>query len=309
MNDLCEIDRRLFLTQLCAVAATAALIGSTLKAETPAAGTQEDAPNTHNMLVVGTEAVFLSHLPMFDGLKTDEDGNVVKDKDGKTEYASPHRYQVILEARFSSGGKDVTALYTEDRKSHPKTKMYTLSPTAKFVLAKLFTPDAQQPELSSFGATVFRGHFERPGKQPINGLEDIVVTVKQVMHAQKFEPADDKPEELTYFLFGKGMELFLAHSIIKPPDFDQIVSVMIPDNHFTDDELRRGISVVFQDRKNTASQRLKERQQAEGQFHVSGAHQFLKLQVQSGTELYFEQGELRVPATFDATSEEKKSGF
>jgi hypothetical protein len=129
------------------------------------------------------------------------------------------------------------------------------------------------------------------------------------MHAQKFEPADDKPEKLTYFLFGKGAELFLAHSIVKPPDFDQIVSVTIPDSHFTDDELRRGTSVVLQDRKNTASQRLKERQQAEGQFHVSGAHQFFKLQVQSGTELYFEQGELRVPATFAATSEEKKSGF
>ncbi len=273
MNGLYEIERRLFLTQLCAVAATAALIGSTLKAETPAAGTQEDAPNTHNMLVVGTEAVFLSHLPMFDGLN-----------EGKSDYTSPHRYQVILEARFSSGGKDVTAVYTEDRKNHPKAKMYTLSPTAEFVLAKLFTPDAQKPELSSFRATVFRGHLERRGK-PINGLEDIVVTVKQVMHAQKFEPADD--------------------SIIKPPDFDQIVSVKIPGNHFTDDELRRGVSAVFQDRKNTASQRLKERQQAGGQFHVSGAHQFLKLQVQLGTELYFEEGELLVPPTFDDTKLEQ----
>ena len=111
---------------------------------------------------------------------------------GKSDYTSPHRYQVILEARFSSGGKDVTALYTEDRKSHPETKMYTLNPTAEFVLAKLFTPDAQAPELSSFRATVFRGHLERGGK-PIDGLDDIVVNVKQVMHAQKFEPADDKP--------------------------------------------------------------------------------------------------------------------
>ena len=68
MNDLYEINRRLFLTQLCAVGATAALIGSTLKAGTPAGRTQEDAPNTHNMLVVETEAVFLSHLPRFDGL-------------------------------------------------------------------------------------------------------------------------------------------------------------------------------------------------------------------------------------------------
>ena len=107
---------------------------------------------------------------MFDGLNK-----------GKSDYTSPHRYQVILEARFSSGGQDVTALYTEDRKSHPETKMYTLNPTAEFVLAKLFTPDAQAPELSSFRATVFRGHFERPGKHPINGLKDIEVTVKLVM--------------------------------------------------------------------------------------------------------------------------------
>src|SRR4030095_3013490 len=109
MNDLYEIDRRLFLTQLCAVAATGALIGSTLKAETPAAGTQEDAPNTHNMLVVGTEAVFLSHLPMFDGLNK-----------GKSDYTSPHRYQVILEARFSSGGKDVAGGSSRRPNTHPR---------------------------------------------------------------------------------------------------------------------------------------------------------------------------------------------
>ena len=60
MNDSYEINRGLFLTQLCAVVATAALIGSTLKAETPADGTQEDAPNTRNMLMIGTEPSFLS---------------------------------------------------------------------------------------------------------------------------------------------------------------------------------------------------------------------------------------------------------
>lgn len=259
--------------------------------------TSEDSPTTHNMLVVGTKAVFLSHLPMFDGLN-----------EQKSDYTSPHRYQVILEARFSSRGKDVTEVYTEDRKSHPETKMYTLHPTADFVLTKLFTPGAQKPELSSFGATVFRGHFERGGK-PIDGLKDIVVTVKQVIHAQKFEPTDDKSKELSYFLFGKGTDLFLAHSIVKPPDFDQIISVKIPDGHFPDDELSRGIGAVFQGRKNTASQRLKKGQKLEGQFHVSGAHQFLNLQVQSGIEFYFEEGELRVPASFNATSEEKRAGF
>ena len=71
----------------------------------------------------------------------------------------------------------------------------------------------------------------------------------------------------------------------------------------------RGVSVVFQDRKNTATQRLKEKQQAQGQFHVTGAHQFRDLTVQSGTEYYFEQGELAMPPKFATTAEERKSGF
>src|SRR5947209_2866338 len=54
-----------------------------------AADAVEDPPNTHNMLVVGTETVFLSHLPMFDTVN----------KNG-TDYTSPHRYQVILQATF-----------------------------------------------------------------------------------------------------------------------------------------------------------------------------------------------------------------
>jgi hypothetical protein len=186
--------------------------------------------------------------------------------------------------------------------------MYTLAPTAEFVLPRLFAPDAQKPALSSFQATVLRGHLERGG-EPIDGLKNVLVTVKKVLYAQKFEPSDAKSKELQYFLFGNGGEFFLAHSIIKPPDFDQILSVKITDSHFTDDELRRGVTVVFRNRKNTATRRLKENQQAQGQFHVTGAHQFHDLEVQVGTEYYFEQGELAMPAKFTPTAEERKAGF
>ena len=68
------------------------------------------------MLVVGKESAFLSHLPMFDALNSK-----------KTDFTSPHRYQVILEARFIREGKDVTEIYTKDRESNVGTKMYTLS--------------------------------------------------------------------------------------------------------------------------------------------------------------------------------------
>lgn len=263
----------------------------------PGGAAAEDRPNIHNMLVVGSEAVFLSHLPMFKGLN-----------EQATDYTSPHRYQVILEVSFTGNGKDVTDIYTKDRQGSPGTKMYTLRPEP-LVLARLFTPDAQNPSLRSFKATVIHGHLERDPNHVIGGLEDVVVTVKKVVYAQKFDPAATKLEKLPYFLFGKGEELFLAHVITKPPDFDQIVSVKVADHPFTEEELNRGVSVVFPDRDNTASHRIKENQQALGQFQETGTSQGFQSAVQAGTEYYFEEGELAMPATFDQTPEEAKAGF
>jgi hypothetical protein len=256
----------------------------------------EDLPNTHNMLVVGTDPVFLSHLPMFEDLDA-----------AQTKYISPHRYQVILEVRFSSEGKDVTRLYVQDRKTHPETKMYTLEP-APFVLSRLFTPDHNAPELRSFSATVFRGHLERGG-QPIQGLKNIVVTVSRIVHAEQFDPARDKPAALTYMLFGTGPEFFLAHTITKPPDFDQIVAITLPEGQMKAEALNHVESVVFPDNKNLSSQRLTQGQHAQGRVHVTGAQQSFDIEPQVGSELYFEEGELAVPANFEQTPEERKAGF
>ena len=57
---------------------------------------REDAPNTHNMMLVGTKGAFLSHLPMF-----------VPEGTGP-EFDSPHRFQVILEATFTDGERNLT---------------------------------------------------------------------------------------------------------------------------------------------------------------------------------------------------------
>src|SRR5262249_36931179 len=63
----------------------------------------EDHPATHNMLVVGQDTIFLSHLPMFEGVNATEDA-----------FTSPHRYQVILQAEFARGGKGVDDWYAGD---------------------------------------------------------------------------------------------------------------------------------------------------------------------------------------------------
>src|SRR3954463_16733071 len=44
---------------------------------------------THNMMVVGVRSVFLSHLPMFEGVCADQ-----------MHFETEHRFQTILEATF-----------------------------------------------------------------------------------------------------------------------------------------------------------------------------------------------------------------
>ena len=109
-------------------------------------GLSEDLPNTHNMMLVGEGAAFLSHLPMF---RRDE--SVPELNDAKTAYTSPHRFQVILEAVFTREGKDVTATYFSDREKNPKVNMYTVEP-AEFVLSRPLPPIRQTQRYARFGA-------------------------------------------------------------------------------------------------------------------------------------------------------------
>lgn len=125
-------SRRAFLTSGAAGALAFSVVSRSADVEAA-----EDAPNTHNMLVFGEQAVFLSHLPMFDALNKT-----------KTGFRSPHRYQVILEAAFTKEGKDLRDIYFNDRQAHPTTRIYTLSPDT-FVLSRLFTP-AKAPKLLYF---------------------------------------------------------------------------------------------------------------------------------------------------------------
>jgi hypothetical protein len=286
---------RTFVKNACIAAVGVICLTAGLRdADSQTNASPEDQPATHNMLVVGHDAIFLSHLPMFQSV------NATKDA-----FTSPHRYQVILQAEFAQGGKGVDDLYAGDRQVNPEVKMYTLQPE-DFILSRLFTPDDQRPMLHAFTATVFRGHLERGGEK----IAQLVnVNIKKVVYAHMFDPTNKKPDELTYIVFGAGQELFLAHRIAKPPDFDQVLSIKAEGLQLTGEELARGVEVVFPDRENVASRRLKEGEALSGRGHVVGAHRFLDLRIKADVELYFEEGELFIPPTFEQTPEEKKSGF
>ena len=286
MNDkpnVPSISRRGMLSVLAAAAYTTSQSKSARGAPPP-----EEAPATHNWMLVGSQTAFLSHLPMFEMLNP-----------AKTEYMTPHRYQVILQASLNSGGKDVTPLYFADRQSHPAVKMYSVSPAKVFVLPQVAAP----APLTSFQATVFQGHLERGGK-PVKGLQSVAVNIQKVVHFHKFDPAAKAPSALDYLIFGRGTELFLAHSIVKPPDFDQILSVNVDGMKLTDNELGSAIRVSIPLKKNSLADRLKEGEQA--QAVTSDGRKF---GVRAVREFYFEEGELRIPVTLDTTPAEKKAGF
>ena len=278
------------------IAAALPLAAAAASAATPPA---PDPPGTHNMLMVGEKTVFLSHLPMF--VKLDSTG---------TEYATEHRYQVILEVGFEKNGRDVTRLYTDDRRSHAAERMYTVMPTERFVLPERLkdkVSPAGRPVLPSFPATAFRGHLERGGV-PIPGLERAAVNVRRIVHIHQFHPSDAPRDTLTYLLFGRGGELFMAHAITRPPDFDQVLPVTVAGHAFTDAELEKGVEVVFPGRRNTPSGRLRAGEVAAARFRVAGARP-LEARVRGGRELYFEEGELGMPDSMDRTAEERRSGF
>jgi len=233
---------------------------------------EQPAIGTHGMVIVGEETIYLSHLPM---------------------WMFPHMFQVILQVTFT-GTNQPQARYVEDRKANKAVKLYTLQPE-RFDLRD-FAPTGPQhlPRRSSFQAMIFRNHFEHhpethPGEKHEIGEAD--VHIENVVYFQELDPQGPELQNLEYVLFGKGQELFLAHVISKPPDFDQIVSIKVGDHQFTDEDLRHGMFVTFPERTNSIPDKIKEGERLSGTVRpfTRGASD---LQIEAGIEFYFETEDL-----------------
>jgi hypothetical protein len=220
------------------------------------------------MVVVGTDTLFFSHLPMF---------------------MSPHDYQVILEGTLSQTGSDPQRTYRDDRARHPDAAVYTFNPVA-FVLPDLAPPAAKRKQ---FRGDLFRGHFEAPPEFPAEPrlvAGGVTVAVTNVVYFQKLTPQPTRPDTLEYLLFGNGEEVFLAHLITGPPDFDQIVSAKVTGHQLTADQLRHGVRVQVAGSPASSAQRVKPGKAVSASARVSG--QKVTLKVEAGAELYFMEREL-----------------
>ena len=209
----------------------------------------------HKMLAFGRDTLFLSHFPMF---------------------MAPHDTQLLLEAVPENAGGSLQQVWSDERASHPGIGSYVMAPE-RFSLSTLHTPDP--PERSSFSASFFR-----PGDEAVPELTDVTVRVTHVIYAKKLD-GSGKPAELTYRLFGRGEDLFLAHVLAAPPDFDQILRVRLEGQLPTDVELERRIEVVFPGRENTIGQRIRPGMVALARGHVTDAADVLSLKVVDVQEL------------------------
>jgi hypothetical protein len=239
----------------------------------PLATHDADHPAVHGMVMVGERRLYLSHLPLF----------------RTASYPSPHDYQVILEARLTNKTGQLEEAYVDDRRRTGEN-LYTLEPE-KFVLSHLISAESGSPPLRRFRASVYRGHFERGG---IQILENAVVEIIRIIHMRRFTPDAARPDTLQYLLFGGDQELFLAHYISGPPDFDQILKVAFEPPQLTRVQPEQELIVKVPQRSNDPGGRLRENQKV--QTEIVGLSAQSGSSIRAGiavhTEFYFEDKEL-----------------
>lgn len=238
----------------------------------PADQDQHVGPAIHGMLIVGEQTVYLSHLPMFT--------------------MPHHKYQAIFEVTFSKGGPDPQATYVKDRQQ-TGSRVYTLVPEEEFVLTEL-APErpGDTPRRRSFKARIVRNHFERDETNPMPLASGVTVDIKHVVYFRELDPNAPRPEVLAYRLFGKGSALFLAHVIVRQPDFDQVLAAKVSGRQFTDDQLRAGVTVEFPGRHDHPERRLQEGERVSGSATVAGGGAPIPVEVEVGTQFYFELRDL-----------------
>ena len=228
------------------------------------AGSMEQ-PMSHHMVVFGHESVFMSHLAMFS--------------------VPEHAYQVILEAELTGTGSDPQQIFQQDWAGHPKVAFYTFAPKP-FVLSDLLPTADQPPKATTFSGDLWRNHLEQKKTHPVEIASGVTVNVKNIVCGRRFDVSAPPLSQLEYILFGRGQEVFLAHLITRPPDFDQLIQVTVTPA-FSDDDLSRGHIVTVDGRGNTEDQRIQPSGQASVAATVDTGTTSISMQIDPGTEFYF----------------------
>jgi hypothetical protein len=198
----------------------------------------------HGQGLYGKDTLYLSHLAVFMGRPE----------------AHPHNFQVLLEVEFENA--EAKARYRADRAQHPDM-IYTATPPV-FDQVALVAEYPGRELLRRFPqTTVFRGHFEQQGSEPI--IQNTTFEIKRVVHFREFLLNGPKLEKQHYLLFGRGSDVMLSHFLSAPPDFDQFLAIEwkpkdIPNETVgerVEDLLAQGLYLRLSDRENALETRLR----------------------------------------------------
>jgi hypothetical protein len=178
-----------------------------------------DTPNTHGMFMLGTNTLYLCHMPMF----TKED----------------HYYQLTLRATLDAASMTT---YLRDSAQYPGEAYNLINlDSNQFTL-----PEVATGQVSTFAAAIYRGYSNANGGTPgpmIVG--NAVVTVQRVVVFRAFNQAIPRPDNLTYVLFGAGNDVFLDHYIAMDPDFQHLLTLQAAPTWLSAAQLSAGVLVSF----------------------------------------------------------------
>jgi hypothetical protein len=158
--------------------------------------TSQQLAALHGFLMMGTEKLFLCHLPMF--------------------FSPPHSFQAILEASLPTNDKE-TYIATKSQNPGKALIIMNQKPASlkDITNSRSFLADA-------FSAT----DSGDPHGDPF--IKSVTVAVdKPVVFEQLNAAKSDYPEKLTYYLFGKNSNFHLSHLLTKAPNFEQELDVTV----------------------------------------------------------------------------------
>jgi hypothetical protein len=187
---------------------------------------------THGQLMLGHSTIHLYHLPVF--------------MTNPAEH--PHNFQVILEVAFTDAAGAARRSYLADREANP-TSLYTATPAIFAQTALALEYPGRQPLRHFDQVAVFRGHFERQSEK----IASAPMAISRVLLFRGLAPGGQKPANPSYLLFGRGEDMFLAHLLSTPPDFDQVLAVSVEGG----DPGAAPRYLTFTDRANEMGRRLR----------------------------------------------------
>ncbi|MEV8539195.1 hypothetical protein [Streptomyces sp. NPDC051572] len=135
----------------------------------------------------GTDSVYAVHMPTF---------------------TAPHDFQAVLRVTLD------TDTYRTARKRYGTSALFTVSP--RTLLLKDLEPGA------SFPAGLYFGRFGREGEL----LGEVRVEIEERPYVGHPTEPTIEPPPLRYVLFGRE-QLYLAHVVTRPPDFDQVLTAQL----------------------------------------------------------------------------------